>query len=200
MLQTGNSLSRSFIPVAPFPFLDQAFTNLYEETPWVQMNNINTCWFTQNGCTCEYKYANKHNKTFSPVPFTPLLTRLAEEVASVTDQPGFNSCNLNLYKNSYTSLGLHSDDELLFGNKTENKTIVSLSLGAARDFNIQINKGGKTISHKIVHGEILTMERLFQLECCHGVPVAPSVTSPRINITFRNVVNHENTCPCLISS
>ena len=197
MLQTDNALSRSFKTVTPFPFLKQVFSRLFEEIQWVPMNNIHTCWFTQNGCKCHYKY---DHKSFAPLAFTPLLSRLAEQIAKITNQPGFNSCNTNLYKNSYTSLGMHSDDELLFGNKTDSKTIVSFSLGATRDFKIFINKEGRTISHKIVHGEILTMEQLFQLECRHGVPVAPSVDSPRINLTFRNVVNHECNCPCLLGS
>ena len=95
---------------------------------------------------------------------------------------------------------MHSDDEWLFGNKTDSETIVSFSLGATRDFEIFINKEGRTISHKIVHGEIFSMEQLFQFECRHGVPVAPSVDSTRIYPTFRNVVNHECTCPCLVGS
>ena len=124
------------------------------------------------------------------------MERLAEQLAIITGHmPGFNSCNANLYQNSYTSLGLHTDDELLFGNKYDDKFIVSFSLGAAREFKIRIKSEGKDISHTITHGEILTMERLFQVECLHGVPVAPSVDSPRINLTFRNVVNHEPYCP-----
>ena len=91
---------------------------------------------------------------------------------------------------------MHADDEKLFGNEHDEKSIVSFSLGAARDFKILIKSENKTINHTIQHGEILTMERLFQLECLHGVPVAPSVDSPRINLTFRNVVNHEPYCPC----
>jgi alkylated DNA repair dioxygenase AlkB len=170
---------------------------LYEETPWIPINNkYHTCWFTQHGCKCNYSYANKQSKSFSPAPFTPLLERLAEQLAIVTGHlQGFNSCNANLYENNFASLGLHADDEELFGYHYDEKFIVSFSLGAAREFLIRIKSEGHDISHKIQHGEILTMERLFQTECLHGVPVAPSVDSPRINLTFRNVVNHEPYCP-----
>ena len=120
------------------------------------------------------------------------MERLAEQLAIVTGHlQGFNSCNATLYENNFASLGLHADDEELSGYHYDEKFIVSFSLGAAREFLIRIKSEGQDISHNIQHGEILTMERLFQAECLHGVPVAPSVDSPRINLTFRNVVNHE---------
>ena len=98
--------------------------------------------------------------------------------------------------NGKQALVMHSDGELLFGKSDEPKLIVSFSLGAARNFNIYVKKEDLLFTIKLINGEIITMEGLFQQECKHGVPAQVDVEEPRINLTFRNIVNHQPNCPC----
>ena len=185
--------SRSFKPLSAV-FLKGIFECLYAELPWQPLNHIYTCWLTSGKCTCEYKHSSQ---IFKAVAFTPVIQKLGEQIASTVGHPaGFNSCNANLYMNGKHALGLHSDDEILFGKREEPKLIVSFSLGAARNFNIFVKKEDLTFTIKLINGEIVTMEGLFQLECKHGVPAQVEVEEPRINLTYRNIVNHQPNCPC----
>jgi len=135
------------------------------------------------------------------VPFTPLIAFLGQQIANTVGQSeGFNSCNANLYYDGNNALGMHSDNELIFGAVNKPKLIVSFSLGAAREFNIFVKKEDLQFSIKILNGEIVTMEGLFQQECTHGVPPDPTIVEPRINLTYRNVIDHRQGCPCLNKS
>ena len=189
--------SRSFKPTNAGCFRN-IFHRLYEELPWQPVNKINTCWLTAGKCNCSYKHSGR---PFPAVPFTPMIAALGAQIANTIGHPqGFSSCNANLYYNGNNSLGMHSDNETMFGELSQPKLIVSFSLGAARDFNIFVKKENLNFTIKILNGEIVTMEGLFQQECTHGVPADPTVVEPRINLTFRNVVNHRQGCPCLNSS
>ena len=80
-----------------------------------------------------------------------------------------------------------------------NSLLVSAQ-GAAREFNIFVEKEDLQFSIKILNGEIVTVEGLCQQECTHGVPPDPTIVEPRINLTYRNVIKHRQGCPCLNKS
>ena len=121
------------------------------------------------------------SRKFECTLFTSTIQQLGEQIAcTVGHAKGLNSCNANLYVNGNHALGMHADDEYLFGAINEPKLIVSLSLEAARDSKIFVNKEDLTFTVKLLNGEIATMEDLFQQECNHGVP---AVDGPRINLT-----------------
>ena len=99
----------------------------------------------------------------------------------------FNSCLLNLYRNGNDSVAWHCDDEPELGR---NPIIASLSLGAPRKFAIR-SLHDHNDKHTIVlpHGSLLIMEGEIQHRYEHQVPKEKNISSPRINLTFRNIIN-----------
>lgn len=123
-----------------------------------------------------------------------------------------NSANLNLYRDGWQGVGWHADDELLFKGKDSDCPVVSISLGAAREFWIALKDGtagdpprrsGVPVSDSIVEldledGDVLTMEGRLQRHCLHFVPKCnprEPLRDERINITFRWVREHRYRCP-----
>merc|ERR1712061_45257 len=114
-----------------------------------------------------------------------------------------NCVNLNLYEHGGHSVGWHADDEDLFGGKTHDTRIISVSLGAPRQFCVaprgtqQQNTQTCSVSDvKLCHGDLCTMEGLFQKHFLHQLVRNRSrVHAPRVNATFRWIVKHSNPCP-----
>jgi len=87
-------------------------------------------------------------------------------------------------------LGWHSDDETLYGKNT---TIGSVSLGSARDFLLRRNADHQDkLTFKLCKGDILIMQGSTQSFWMHCVPKRLRVKEPRINLTFRKVLNNES--------
>ena len=100
----------------------------------------------------------------------------------------FNSCLLNLYRDGEDSMGWHSDDEKLYGDRP---VIASVSLGAARDFLVRPRGGraGPTWRYTLEDGDLLVMEGDLQRHFQHSVPKRKRVANQRMNFTFRRVVH-----------
>jgi len=98
----------------------------------------------------------------------------------------FNTALVNLYRNGNDCVGWHSDSESLF---VDFPIVVSLSLGSARYFHFR-NKLDSKIKKKFLleNGDLLIMGSSIQNEWQHAILKEPNVISPRINITFRNVI------------
>ncbi|CAK0792754.1 unnamed protein product, partial [Prorocentrum cordatum] len=112
----------------------------------------------------------------------------------ITERP--NSCNVNLYEDGSQAVGWHADDESLFDATRRDSLIMSLSLGAARTFELYPNDDPDDI-HQILlkDGDLCTMEGLLQKHYKHRVPFERSARGPRINLTWRWIVRHESGCP-----
>merc|ERR1719330_2096516 len=109
-----------------------------------------------------------------------------------------NCCNLNLYDDGGMSVGWHADDERLFQGKFQDIRILSLSLGVTRKFVLRQNwpaDGEGPITLSLGSGDICTMEGMLQKHYQHRVPKEAMVQGPRINLTWRWVVQHETRCP-----
>ncbi|CAJ1392431.1 unnamed protein product [Effrenium voratum] len=116
-----------------------------------------------------------------------------------------NSANINLYRDGRQGVGWHADDELLFRGKDSDCPVVSISLGAAREFWIALKdqNGSDPETRSIVEldlcdGDLLTMEGRLQRHCLHLVPKSnprEPVREERVNITFRWVREHRYRCP-----
>jgi len=118
-----------------------------------------------------------------------------------------NSVNLNLYRDGRQGVGWHADDEALFRGFERDCPIVSLSLGATREFWIALkgNDGDsmdpdiRTVAEvDLCDGDIVTMEGRCQRYCLHLVPKAnprEPIRDERINLTFRWVRDHRAKCP-----
>lgn len=114
-----------------------------------------------------------------------------------------NSANLNLYRDGRQGVGWHADDELLFKGKDSDCPVVSISLGATREFWVALKDGAAPLPNSIVeldlcNGDLLTMEGRLQRHCLHLVPKCnprEPLRDERINITFRWVREHRFRCP-----
>ena len=134
----------------------------------------------------EYLYTYS-NATKQALAWTKELLALKQIVEDLTGVP-FNSCLLNLYHNGDEGMAWHSDDERSLGKDT---TIASFSLGAERKFSFKHKKTKQTISLILENGSLLIMQDATQNNWLHCLPKAKKINRPRINLTFRKIVNQE---------
>lgn len=120
-----------------------------------------------------------------PRPFDKNLEALKTRIEEATGY-NFNSCLANLYRDGKDSMGWHADDEKELG---KNSVIASLSLGAVRNF--QMKHKTRALKHKIdlQHGSLLIMQGEMQHYWKHQLPKTARDIGPRINLTFRNIIN-----------
>ena len=143
IFQDRQSRCRHFIQaLVNFNLLNTIQDKLLAYT-WDHNDNHDTMWFVEKPCTCSYKYA-KYD--VQPRPYFPELKLLADFAEKVTGSEKTNSVNVNLYKDQFSKVGLHSDSEDLFSARTVPTTIISISLGAARTFVLQANDGSASYS------------------------------------------------------
>jgi len=200
-----------------------AFKQLLEEVPWDELKNKRgvvtrkSCWVSGMGshaekCSCGYAYG-ENSMAPKAVPF---LERLTEVLFSnlFPDLPASmrpTCANLNLYDNGEQSCGWHADDERLFGDpESDDVTIVSLSLGAPREFWLALRRkpGDVTPNEKSVmeidlgHGDLMTMEGLCQKYTLHMVPRADHGrgAGTRINVTWRWIRQHQEGCALAVQN
>lgn len=97
----------------------------------------------------------------------------------------FNSCLLNLYHDGNEGMAWHSDDETSLGRNT---TIASLSFGAERKFCFKHKREPHSASVMLEHGSLLVMRGTTQTHWLHSLPKSKKIMTPRINLTFRTIV------------
>jgi len=182
------------------------FERIRAETDWKQpdgplgMLPRKTCWMVSKGCACPYRYGGIE---VAPQEYPQWMLELQKVVMPLC---GFqesetwpNSCNLNLYDDGGMSVGWHSDDERLFQGKFADCSIISLSLGARRKFELRLNwpeENERSCWQVLLgDGDILTMEGMTQKHYQHRVPREDGIDAPRINLTWRWVAKHSPQCP-----
>jgi alkylated DNA repair dioxygenase AlkB len=136
-------------------------------------------WYADKKYAYTYSNSTKH-----ALPWTyDLLTlkAIVERKSSAT----FNSVLLNLYHNGEEGMAWHSDDEKTLQN---NGVIVSLSLGAERKFSFNHKNTGETVSLVLGNGSLLVMKGSTQKNWLHRLPPTKKIDQPRVNLTFRTVV------------
>lgn len=135
-------------------------------------------------------YGNKNfNYTYSNIkrealPFTEELLKIKELTEQKTGEV-FNSCLLNLYHNGNEGMGWHSDDEK---ELKKNGAIASLSFGAERKFLLKHKQDKQTVNVLLEHGSLLLMKDITQTHWLHRLPVSTKITKPRVNLTFRYIL------------
>jgi alkylated DNA repair dioxygenase AlkB len=118
------------------------------------------------------------------LPMSPLpkyLNKLRELVEGRTGYK-YNALLINFYRNGMDSNGWHSDDEKSLG---QNPSIASISLGAARRFDIRHKRGGSVKKIILENGSLLHMHGAMQHNYKHQLPKIPQLLQARINLTFR---------------
>lgn len=123
--------------------------------------------------------------SLSPQPWTKLLMRL-RAVCEGLANASFNSVLLNLYRDGNDTVAWHSDDEPELGAEP---VIASLSLGATRRFDLRNKATQETIKVDLPPGSVVVMSGRCQAEWSHQVPRSKRVRSPRVNLTFRRILD-----------
>lgn len=116
-----------------------------------------------------------------PAPWTSSVLAL-RRMAEVTAAAPFNSVLLNRYRDGSDSMGWHADDEVSLGPEP---VIASVSLGAARRFDLRHDATGTVHSLRLTSGSLLVMRGCTQAEWKHRVPKMAGLDAERINLTFR---------------
>jgi alkylated DNA repair dioxygenase AlkB len=169
------------------------FVTLLEAVRWQQHDVIVygkkhlqprlVAWFGDAGTAYTYAGLTLHPSTWT----NPILETKAvcEELAGTR----FNSVLLNLYRDGNDTVGWHSDDEPELG---QNPTIVSVSLGATRRFDLRHKQTKETVKVALASGSALVMAGRTQATWSHQVARTKKVMEPRINLTFRHVYHARN--------
>lgn len=169
---------------------DRLFRMLTRNIAWMQepvivmgkriMQPRLTAWYGDPGRSYTYS-----GITMNPHPWTPHLLFIRQQIEAAS-RHSFNSALLNYYRDGKDSVGWHRDNEKSLG---PNPVVASISFGAARTFHFR-HYSDKALKQKLVltHGSFLLMAGATQHNWLHGILKEPAITSGRINITFRNIV------------
>ena len=138
------------------------------------------CWVGDKGC--DYKYSGKK---LNRQDWTTDLIMIREKIYKELNID-FNSVLVNYYRDGKDSMGWHSDNESELG---PNPTIASISLGSERDlvFRNRINKEVLPIPQ--THGCLILIDGKTQKNWQHAIKKTRKVIGPRINLTFRNIID-----------
>ena len=189
----------------PFPRYSHKFK-------WTNTLGNKQAWLTKTPCRCPYAYgpnAQNHQATHMP-PYVDSL--IHEAILHTTTNPPTHDCTLYFQGTNYTSmpqhaptlnstnsnwyeteqshLNYHADADTLFDTTNihpqNNKTIMSISLGATRDFLIKHNRTKQVFRIPLRNGDVLIMYRDTQTHYKHALPPPPPPTSEE---SFREVLN-----------
>ncbi len=136
-------------------------------------------WYASESFSYTYSKITKH-----ALPFTPELLAL-KGIAESNSGETYNACLLNLYHNGQEGMAWHSDGEK---DLKKNGAIASLSFGAERKFSFKHKTNGQTVSLLLEHGSLLVMKDTTQTNWLHRLPPSTRITTPRVNLTFRTIV------------
>jgi len=129
----------------------------------------------------EYTYSNT---TKYALPWTKELLRLKSIIETASGET-FNSCLLNLYHNGEEGMAWHSDGE---PDLQKNGAIGSLTFGAERKFAFKHKQTNEKVALVLEHGSLLVMKDTTQTHWLHRLPPTKKITTSRVNLTFRTIV------------
>lgn len=178
-----------FGKVIPNQLADEFYNTLLTQVDWQHDQAIifgkrivtkrKVAWYADKPYTYTYSGVTKQ-----ALPWTNALLEL-KTLAEKTTGETYNSCLLNLYHNGNEGMAWHSDGE---ADLKKNGSIASLSLGAERRFGFRHKKSGDKIYCMLEHGSLLEMKGKTQSHWLHRLPTTTKVKAPRINLTFRTIV------------
>lgn len=129
----------------------------------------------------EYTYSKR---TKQAKPWTPELLELKRKCEEVTGET-YNSCLLNLYHDGSEGMAYHSDAEK---DLKKHGAIASLTFGAERNFLFKHKTENEKAEVFLENGSLLVMKGITQDHWLHRLPPTTKVKSPRVNLTFRTIV------------
>ena len=130
----------------------------------------------------DYTYSGR---TRTAQEWTPEL-RMMKDLVEAQSGARYNSCLLNLYADGDQGMGWHHDDEKGLGTHSN---IASVSFGAVRRFDFRHKENREKVSLRLEHGSLLVMRGTTQAYWQHQIPKSKKVTEPRVNLTFRLMVD-----------
>lgn len=136
-------------------------------------------WYSDTGI--DYGYSGIR---LQPNCWLPELLQLKTQLEQAC-QHTFNAVLANLYRNGNDTVGWHSDDEPELGI---NPVIASISLGDSRDFQMKHKVTSEKLTIPLTCGSLLIMSGTTQRYWQHCLPRTKRVKSPRINLTFRQIL------------
>lgn len=168
---------------------DSYYTRLMEGIEWRNDEAVifgkkiitkrKVAWYGDKPFSYTYSNTTKHAYVWTP--------ELLELKARVEQESGehYNSCLLNLYHNGDEGMAWHSDGET---DLKKDGAIASLSFGAERRFAFKHKHTKERIELLLAHGSLLVMKDKTQTHWLHRLPPSKKIVSPRINLTFRTIV------------
>lgn len=156
---------------------EEGFINIFGKTHKIPRLQA---WYADKNIS--YKYSGK---TLNRNNWNETLIVIKNYIESTTNEK-FNSVLANLYRDGNDSMGLHADDEKELGHEP---IIASLSLGASRK--IYFKHKYKKINFNLDqnHGDLIVMKGLTQKFWKHEIKKEKKVILPRVNLTFRNIID-----------
>lgn len=129
----------------------------------------------------EYTYSKITKKA---LPWTKELLNI-KSLVEEQSQESYNSCLLNLYHDGNEGMAWHSDGEK---DLKKNGAIASMSFGAERKFAFKHKETKEVVSLVLENGSLLIMKDTTQSHWLHRLATSKLVTKPRINLTFRTII------------
>jgi alkylated DNA repair dioxygenase AlkB len=129
-----------------------------------------------------YKYSGKTKIAENWLKFILEIKSTVEQISGEK----FNACLLNYYHNGSEAMSWHSDNEKEILNHS---AIASVSFGAERKFGFKHNFSKEKISLMLENGSLLITKDETQIYWKHKLYTNAKITEPRINLTFRTIVN-----------
>jgi alkylated DNA repair dioxygenase AlkB len=136
-------------------------------------------WYGDEPFTYTYSKVTKQ-----ALPWTSELLELKQLAEEKTNE-AYNSCLLNLYHSGEEGMAWHRDEEI---DLQKNGAICSMSFGAERKFTFKHRVSNEKVSLTLQHGSLLVMKGTTQTHWLHSLPTTRRVSSPRVNLTFRMIV------------
>ena len=178
-----------FNPIDSDEFLTKLISKLSWESMVIKMFGKDTtiprlqCWIGDEGC--DYKYSGKKlNRQNWTKDLTMIRKKIYKEL-----KMDFNSVLVNYYRDGKDSMGWHSDDEKELG---PNPTIASISFGSERDLVFRNKITKETLAIPQTNGCLILIDGETQRNWQHSIKKTQKVIGPRINLTFRNIINKNN--------
>ena len=158
--------------------------------------NRKTAWHTLGPCHCSYDYGGFNSRSRPP---PPIIDDISENVAETSGHGWVSQGPTGIVRNAYIeqedACGWHSDDEPRV--RAQESVVLSLSLGAARIFEVRNNATRVITSVKLQDGDLCVMAGKFQTYYQHRVrrrTQDPLQRGPRYSLSWRAITTHSQEC------
>ena len=132
-----------------------------------------------------YTYSGIRRTALLWQPLLLDIKQMVETQLAALSPAQFNSCLLNLYADGSQGMAWHSDDEKSLG---KHNSIASFSFGAERKFSFKHKINHQKVSLNLENGSLLVMKDVTQTNWLHRLPQTTKINTPRINLTFRQMM------------